>query len=305
MYKISVPVMNTAVTADSRPVYAELLRKARVDRIFLCVTDYSYETGDLCNCIPSLRENVAYFQEQGFETALWVAETIGHGMALSGVKALSSDQNSLFAPLVDLEGNVRHGTHCPSDSAFRRLAASFVAELATTGASAIMLDDDFRMSAHGPNPCCACEAHLQEISRICGEPVTRENLKQAVMAGKPNRYRDAWLQAQGESLKSLAREIREAVDVKAPHVPVIVCSAPCHWDLDGVDTLELNRIFGRPPRSRGTVVRLALLAGLGQCGERSQAVVRRIGYCPYAGRSLPRLRCYGHGRGRRVSSSSI
>ena len=139
MYKLSIPIMSSTVTRENRETYAELCREAGAERIFLA-------NGSILEPIPdSLAENVSYFQSQGFEVGVWT-DTIGHGFALS-----HADQNEVirFSPIVDVMGNRRAHTNCPTDPVFQEYISDFVARLAQTGADLVMLDDDFRMSQHG------------------------------------------------------------------------------------------------------------------------------------------------------------
>ena len=106
-----------------------------------------------------------------------------------------------------------------------------------------MLDDDFRLSQHGGSPCCCCDRHMEKIREYCGENISREDLKRLAFSGEKNKYRDAFLRAQGESLELLAQDIRDAVDKIDPDCPVAVCSAYCSWDLDGTDPIRLTNIL--------------------------------------------------------------
>lgn len=234
MYKLSVPIMSSTVHEGNRETYAKLCREAGVERIFLAF-------GMITKPIPSsLGENVAYFKEQGFEVGIW-CETIGHGVKLSHMS--DSTDVPTFPYMVDITGDNRFYTNCPLDESFLTYIAGFVAELAETGADIVMLDDDFRMSQHGTELCCACELHMDRICQILGEKITREELRPHVIGGKANRYRDAWLQAQRESLTGLATAIRTEVDKKNPNTTLCFCTAFCVWDVDDTDVEGIARIL--------------------------------------------------------------
>ena len=113
-------------------------------------------------------------------------------------------------------------------------------------ADMVLLDDDMRLSLHGANASgvsCTCPMHMAKIRKYCNEDISREDLKALAFSGKGNKYRDAWLQAQGESIYELASAFRAEVDKVAPNVPLAVCSVYCHWDLDGVDAEKLTNIL--------------------------------------------------------------
>ena len=232
MYKISVPMMNRLVTEKTREDYLKILKEAECDRVFLC-----YRNGE---DLIRLKENVEYFKKNGFESCVWVGETIGHGGAL-----LNSHENAekeTFTPLVNLDGNAIEGTCCPLDPHFIETEANMLKGIAECKPEIIMLDDDFRLSQHGRVHCCACERHLEMINRECGENVTREQLK-ASFVGKKNKYRDAWLKVQSESLYGAAKALRRAVDEIDDSIPIALCSVYCHRSLDNVDLMKITDIF--------------------------------------------------------------
>ena len=223
--------MATTVTRENRTRYAELCKEAKAERIFLAV-------GDLNQDLPeNLKENVEYFQSCGFEVGIWT-DTIGHGMVLSHV--VEADLPSPFRQMVDIHGKQLHHACCPLDPQYKEFAAKRVAALAETGASIIMLDDDFRLSNHGGDLSCGCDLHLERIGEILGEQVSLEQLRPYLLSGKKNKYRSAWLKAQDESLQEFASALREEMDKKHPDTAICICMAPCLWEIDGADVEKLT-----------------------------------------------------------------
>ena len=226
MYKISVPIMSATVNESNREKYVQLCREAGATRVFLC-------NGSILEPIPaSLGENVRYFKSQGFEVGIWT-DTLGHGFVLDHVQ--TGGDAPFFTQMVNIQGEKRPHANCPLDAKFRTHIAKLVAGLAQTGTDIVQLDDDFRMSQHGTELCCACPAHLARIGEILGEEITLEQLRPYVLTGKANRYRDAWLQAQREGLMELVKAIRAEVDKAAPHVTVSLCTACAPWNVDDAD----------------------------------------------------------------------
>lgn len=235
MFKLSVPLMSSSVNRDNRDIYVRQCREAGVVRIFLAHESSMYPVPD------TLAENVAFFKEKGFEVGIWLGDTIGHGFALSHIEG--GMNASAFPLMVNIQGEERPFAYCPMDAGFRQYIAKIVAKLAATGADTVMLDDDFRMSQHGSELCCACPAHLARIGEILGEAVTPEQLRPYVISGKANKYRNAWMQAQNEGLLQLARDIRAEVDKKNPETPLCTCVAFAPWNADGTDVAEIVRIL--------------------------------------------------------------
>lgn len=232
MYKISVPLMLSTINDNNREKYIELCKRAGASRVFLALQD---------NTIPdNLKENIDSFKKCGFEVGVWMS-TIGHDFAFS--HTLDIETQSDFDGIVDIEGNGFPHAHCPFSEKFRSFISRFIADVAKLKPDIVMLDDDFRLSQHGENLCCACSLHIERIGNILGEKITREQIKPYVITGESNKYRNAWLQAQNESLAELAQCIRAEVDKESSDVCVCFCSAFCIWNADGIDVPELVRIL--------------------------------------------------------------
>jgi len=45
---------------------------------------------------------------------------------------------------------------------------------------------------------------MARICELAGESITREELRPLVISGKPNKFRDAFISSQGETLKKMA-----------------------------------------------------------------------------------------------------
>ena len=240
MYQVSVPVMNATVTPQTREEYLRQFKACEVKRVFLVsyIDVYSGSVSDFA----LLQENISFFEANGIEAAIWVGSTIGHG-GLTHDESTEKDTESL-SPLINFDGEIRYGTHCPLNKTFRQNLAAGFAKLATSGAKLILIDDDFRLSQHGKDAfCCLCPLHIEKINQICGEQLTREQLRDRIFGGKPNKYRNAYLKASGDSLHELAKCLREAVDEVDPTVGLALCSCHCHWDSDGVTPIELTNIL--------------------------------------------------------------
>ena len=240
MYKIIVPLMNRSVTKETRDTYLRQFKKAKADRIFLALAGYSNDSETDMVMARQLKENVDFFRKEGIEAGVWI-DTIGHGADLS----FDSDFTpsfSKFTKMKSLSGTVREFVFCPLDKNFRERIATYAANLATSGTKSILLDDDFRIS-HGVGYYCACDLHMARIRELCGEDISREDLEKAVFHSKTNKYRDAWLTAQKESLEIMAQDIRDAVDKVDPDVRVSFCTVITHFGIDGSDPIKLTNIL--------------------------------------------------------------
>ena len=233
MYKISVPIQNRSVTPETREDYLRLLREAGAARVFLVFNDER----DLL----TLGDNIAFFKSAGISACVWVGETLGHGGVL--LNGMTDAEEEHFQPLVNVRGEEREGTRCPLDPDFSAKTAGWVAGIAEAHPDVILLDDDLRLSQHGPAFCCACPRHLALMSEHIGEEVTLDALREHAFSGKPNKYRDAWLYAQGESFRRFCETLRTAVDAVDPSVVLSFCAAHAIWSVDGVDVLGVTRLL--------------------------------------------------------------
>lgn len=247
MYRLSVPIADKALDESRRERLLAQLKACGVDCVYLSI-ERTLEEEKFPEICSHLKSNMKFLNANGIETGVWLT-TIGHGVSVTGVEAV---ENEAYTPFTTVEGKRLNEAFCPYDPKFRKVICKLMASLAKTGIKTILVDDDYRMSQHGDNFCCACDLHMKKISEICGEEITRERLYKNAFSGKSNRLRDAWLKAQGDSLRLLAGEMREAVDKVDKSVRMALCSCYSPWNPDGCDPIELARIFAgdNPPLLR-------------------------------------------------------
>ena len=242
-YKYSVPILLPTVTNETREIYLSQMKASKAERIFLAYGGYSTMTDEeRTHNAELLKQHIPYFEENGIETGIWISGTIGHGGPLSHEECMQNEQKKNYTLLRTLNGDYLEDTFCPLDENFADNIAKGFKELATTGAKIIMLDDDFRLSQHGAYPCCCCDKHLQKIREAYGEKVTLDMLKDAFKGGE-NKLRNAWLKAQGDSLRNFSKKIRKAVDEVNENVCVALACAWSPYGLDGTNGVELAKIL--------------------------------------------------------------
>ncbi len=234
--------MNHSVTPQTRELFLEQFRAAEADRIFLAIQPVIAKGCIEEEELSSLQNNIAFFNSHGFETDIWVGNTIGHGGLLHDLPSEEGSEEAI-TPLMNFAGKEVPDTYCPLDPVFQKKLTAIFKQLASTGARILLLDDDFRLSMHTQEYCCLCHRHMERISELLGKRITREELRANAFYGKPNRYRNAFLQVSGDSLLHLARLLREAVDSVDPNVSLALCSCYCMWDVDGTDPLTLTEIL--------------------------------------------------------------
>jgi hypothetical protein len=239
-FRLSVPVMNSNVTAASREQHLAELRRAGADRVFIALDRCLAEAGDpeRAAAFSRLGENIAYFAEAGLEVGVWTP-TLGFGGPLAKKDLARVGQ---YARITSVGGATALDAFCPMDGQFVALIGGVLRDIALAGARMIMLDDELCLSVR-PGLGCACDLHMAEYRRRLGEDVHREELLAKVFSGGPGRHRDAWLDLMGDTLREFCRAMRAAVDGVHPAIRMGFCAGYTSWDVEGADALELTRIL--------------------------------------------------------------
>ncbi len=234
MYKVSIPLIGDGSDQWRSQVLTELAR-AKADRVFLCVCRSVDSPEQKEHALAFLRRHIPFFEAEGYEVGVWMS-SLGHGGG--------GYEHKAFQRIVPANGHISGDSFCPLDEDFAEEFADWIKAIALTGAKMIMLDDDYRLGYRSSGIGCFCPLHLARVKEILGgTSLTREELCEKALAGKPNPYRDAWMHANGESLVALARRLRQAIDEVDPSIRFGHCAVLSTWDIDGVDSLTLAKTF--------------------------------------------------------------
>ena len=216
------------------PKYIEELKNAGVSRVFLCGLAESYDSREAQDIAAERFGKFAtIFEDAGFEVGVWI-NSFSHGG--------SNGPDNGFTHMVNVDGVSSKSEFCPLDEKYIAAFQYYVKALVKNGAKMIMLDDDFRMMTRGPKAYCFCENHLKLMSEYIGKEVSISDFTD-IFTGKPCEERKAYMYAQGEGLKRIAKALREAVDEIDPTVRLGHCAVLSTWDVEGVDSITLSKIF--------------------------------------------------------------
>ena len=192
-YKISVPVINDIVERNGREKVFEALRSLDAQRVFLAMDCYELDEGKRRAALEALRSNCEYFHSKGLEVGAWIwafmfkEKTAYHPITMVSEQYIPAESFS-----------------CPADREFLKYSGEYIADIARCGVDMIMFDDDLRMGfLVGHNAGCLCELHRKMICDAVGEELSREELARLILRGGKNRYRDAWLEANKQSLERM------------------------------------------------------------------------------------------------------
>ena len=237
MRKLYVPIMVNP--RQNREQYLKDFKDLGVDHVFLSCGErwplVSDEVRD--QWMAQIKDANDFYTKNGYECGVWIS-TIGYGGPLFS-DATNTGELTQIRSVVGKNGG---DALCPTDESFVASIAKTVQAIARTGARMIMLDDELCLSVR-PGIGCACDKHLKEFSRRMGEEITLEGLPELLFTGKSNKYRRAWLEMQGDTLRNFCRTLREALDEVDPTVRMGFCAGYTSFDTEGVDGFELTHIL--------------------------------------------------------------
>ena len=182
MYTVTIQVMIRAgFQADE--TLAEL-KRAGADRVLLALprsmrrTEDGYRI-DTAAFMDVLKELIPRYEAAGLEVGVWLGETMGHGGGGVG------RGDYVYQPFVSILGHEADGGFCCADGTFRADVTEWAARAAETGTKLIVLDDDWRMNAHGEGifSGCMCPDHVKRYSALAGEDLGREEIVRRTFTG--------------------------------------------------------------------------------------------------------------------------
>ena len=231
MYDISVPIK---IAPSVRFGYEQTLRELKkldTKRVIIALGFYEQDPQKKAASLEELKDICNFFHDHGYEVGAWVWT-----FSLVG--------SHPYSTMMSIKGIPMPSYACPTDAAFSDFVAQYLHDIALTGVDLIQFDDDFRYGFLGPNgPGCLCDHHMKLIQSILGEDVSREQMCEYILNGGPNKYRDAYLQANGDTFRAFAKKMRSAVDSANKTVRLGACACLTSWDIDGIQAMELSRIL--------------------------------------------------------------
>ena len=217
MYKISVPIMNSNVKRSDRERLLDELKKFNAERIFLALNRYETERSKRIEVLKELQDNCEFFKEKGFEVGAWIwTFWIKNDTEFRNMRSINGTEIKEFI--------------CPTDENFVEFATDYISDIAKCGVDLIQFDDDFRYGFLTNTPACLCDKHIEIINSITGENSTREEIYKNIISGKKNKFRDAYLKANGDAFRNFAYAVRKAVDKVDSTKRLGACACMSSWD---------------------------------------------------------------------------
>ena len=167
-YHVSVPVINQHVWRQGKEALLEQLRALDAKRVLLAIG--CYDTMEREAILADLKENCAYFHEQGLEVGTWIW-------------AFMFEKPNDFTKMSYVKPTEQTSTcdACPLDESFLRYSGEYLQDLARCGVDLILFDDDLRFGFR-PNDSmgCICELHRKRIERLAAHNL-RPRLRQEAL----------------------------------------------------------------------------------------------------------------------------
>ncbi len=229
MYTVSVPIILEKAEKYGYEKYIEKLNQIKASRVMLALGTYERDNDKAKKIFESLSRATAFFKSKGFEVGAWIWTFM-----------LNAENN--FMKMQSPTGGVCENEVCPTDKDFIAFASEYIKNIARCGVDLILFDDDFRFGfLTNVKMGCTCPNHINMISEILGENLTREDIKDYLISGGKNKYRSAFLKANKISLINFSKEMRKAVDSVNESIRFGVCACLTTWDFDGADSIEVAR----------------------------------------------------------------
>ena len=206
------------------------LKKVGADIVFLALDCYHTDKEKQKKVFASLKESIPLFKNAGFTVGVWVWTF------------MIREQNS-FTHIRGVNGKPSKEQVCPSDKNFCDFACEYLINLAKCKPDIILFDDDFRYGSLDCGLGCTCKSHRAYMENILGEKLPEGDLSSLIFKGGRNKYRSAFLRANGHYFREFAALARAAVDSVDPNIRLGICACSSTWDFDGVSAAELSHIL--------------------------------------------------------------
>ena len=229
-YRLSVPFMLGQIEKYGASPFLRALRALGADTVVLALDCYETDPAARERVFAALRENVPLFQKEGFSVGVWVWTFMLRG------------END-YAHITSPTGRVSAEQVCPSDEDFSAFAYTYLQGIAESRPDFLLFDDDFRYGFLDCGLGCACKNHRAHMEETLGERLPAGDISRLLFTGGKNKYRSAFLAANGHYLRAFARMARAAVDTVDPAIRFGLCACLSTWDHDGVSAAELARIL--------------------------------------------------------------
>ncbi len=233
MHKLSVPfAVNSKMFNKEQSL--EQLKRVGANRVFLSLDVICFDRTKRAKQLEPLKEAIPFFKNNGIEVGVWL-------WTFNRKDPENADLD--MKKITGFDGKECDDLFCPSSKNYIKDTQELFKDIATFEPNIIMFDDDYRFGCLPSGMGCCCDNHLKIMSEKLGEEIERKDLSNKVFCGGSNKYRDAYLDSLGDSMRNFAKKIREAVDGVDENIRIALCSVMSIWDQDGTNAIEIARLL--------------------------------------------------------------
>ena len=222
--------------------YAELAKQTNAD-LFVIVKNIFGDKVLFRKEVEELRQKAAFFHARGVALGAWLCPTTGHeGMGLTIGEEGKHFTHRQVADYSGEEPKLIETAFCPLDENFKKDFAWKMEQIARTGVTRSLFEDDFRLS--GPpitKIACCCKLHMDAFAKKIGREVPLKELRDLLYNHEDLRYRKAWMELKRETMLSFVQALREAVDKVNPQFRIGISASRLNYDIDGATIQELAK----------------------------------------------------------------
>jgi len=223
-------------------------RRTGCREVLLFTTSYDqapsfHSLAEIESYVAAIRPQAECLRAAGITVSVNVLQTLGH---VYFPKAMS--EQFPFQRRVFFDGHVSTEGACPLCPELRRWVAGAYAIYARLKPPVLFVDDDYRtMMAGGMS--CFCPRHLDEIGRLAGRKVTREEVVRAIHSGDgANPLRRHYYEVTSRGFEDLAAIIHREVTRVSPETHVGLMTASWPTGAQGVDLARVAAALAGPQR---------------------------------------------------------
>ncbi len=246
-YSVSVPLISRSAERMGLEAHLKELERFDASRVMLSINRYFLSEDEKACELAALKRNTAFYKAHGYEVCAWLwTFMLPDPNTYTHMKGVSGAESKDFI--------------CPSDPDFRRMAGSYLADVAACGVDMILFDDDFRYGTLSHGSGCVCKNHIAYMEEELGETIDTQDLPALLLSGTANRYRSAWQHSKRHYFEVFAKEMRASVD-KVPQ-GAHRCLRLYHYLGHGWDRCGFHRTsFSRRHKAVSAAHRCAILGG--------------------------------------------
>ena len=276
MFKLAVPIhINERTNVDT---VLNTLENVGAEYVFLAFDNVvlSAEREKYEKTLASVSEIIPLLKRRGYKVGLWfwslwlcdidADELDGEVMMRSSGKPRIS-----YSALNSTEKKLS-GYLCPTSEKIS-VMLDIIECAARYSPDIILLNDDLGYATYLGGIGCYCERHIRLVEEALSRPITREELREAVLSGKPNEIRDTWLNISGRTIEDYARRIRERIDSVDKNIRCGFCAVMSNWGIDGTNAERIAKIMAGGTRPMIRLIGAPYWAAIGAWGNRLQHTV--------------------------------